>query len=76
MLMLGATWSHPDYGGLIRRQCKANGLRFALLIYDLIPVRRPEWSDRVVVRAFRRWIESALPVCDTVFAISRATAAE
>ncbi|HTB47561.1 MAG TPA: glycosyltransferase family 1 protein [Acetobacteraceae bacterium] len=76
MLMLGATWSHPDYGGLIRRQCKANGLRFALLIYDLIPVRRPEWSDRVVVRAFRRWIESALPVCDTVFAISRATAAD
>jgi glycosyltransferase involved in cell wall biosynthesis len=76
MLMLGATWSHPDYGGLINRQCKANGLRFALLIYDLIPVRRPEWSDRLVVRAFRRWIESSLPVCDTVFAISRATAAD
>jgi glycosyltransferase involved in cell wall biosynthesis len=76
MLMLGATRSHPDYGGLINRQCKANGLRFALLIYDLIPVRRPEWSDRLVVRAFRRWIESSLPVCDTVFAISRATAAD
>jgi glycosyltransferase involved in cell wall biosynthesis len=76
MLMLGATWSHPDYGGLIRRQCKANGLRFALLIYDLIPVRRPEWNDRVVVRAFRRWIENTLPVCNWVFAISRATAAD
>ncbi len=76
MLMLGASWSHPDYGGLISRQCKAKGLRFALLVYDLIPVRRPEWSDRVVVRTFRSWIEGTLAVCDTVFAISRATATD
>ncbi|MGA3398901.1 MAG: glycosyltransferase family 1 protein [Acetobacteraceae bacterium] len=76
MLMLGATWSHPDYGRMIGRQCKANGLRFALLVYDLIPVRRPEWSDRVVVRTFRKWICGVLPLCDTVFAISRATASD
>jgi len=76
MLLLSATLSHPDYGGLVSRQCKANGLRFALLFYDLIPVRRPEWCDRVVVRSFRKWIDSTMPLCDTVFAISRATAAD
>jgi glycosyltransferase involved in cell wall biosynthesis len=74
MLMLGAAWSHPDYAGLINRQCKANGMRFALLVYDLIPVRRPEWSDGVVVRTFRKWICGLLPLCDSVFAISHATA--
>ena len=76
MLLLGGTWSHRDYGGLIGRQCKANGLQFALLLHDLIPVRRPEWCDRVVVSAFRRWINGALPLCDAVFAVSRATAAD
>lgn len=76
MLMLGVAWSHPDYAGLISRQCQANGLRFALLVYDLIPVRRPEWCDRVVVRTFRKWIDDVLPLCDNVFAISRATAAD
>ncbi len=76
LLMLGVTWSHPDYGRLISRQCKANGLRFALLVHDLIPVRRPEWCDRLVVRAFRNWIDGTLPLCDAVFAVSRATAAD
>ncbi len=76
MLMLGATWSHPDYGRLISRKCKANGLRFAMLVHDLIAIRRPEWSDRVVVRTFRNWICGVLPLCDIVFAVSRATAAD
>ena len=41
LLMLAASWSHPDYAGLINRRCKANGLRFALLIHDLVPARCP-----------------------------------
>lgn len=52
------------------------GLRFALLFHDLIPVRRPEWCDRVAVRSFRYWIDNTMPLCDTVFALSRATAAD
>lgn len=76
LLMLGATWSHPDYAGLIHKQCKANGLQFAMLVYDLIPLRRPEWCNRLFVRDFRRWIDRVLPLCDVVFAISRATASD
>jgi glycosyltransferase involved in cell wall biosynthesis len=74
LLMLATTWSHPDYAGLISRRCKANGLQFALLLYDLIPVRRPEWCDRILVQNHRKWIDSVLPLCDQVFAISHATA--
>jgi hypothetical protein len=76
LLMLAATWSHPDYAGLINRRCKANGLQFALLVYDLIPVRRPEWCDHLLVRLFRKWIDTVLPLCDQVFAISHATASD
>jgi glycosyltransferase involved in cell wall biosynthesis len=76
LLALGAPWSHPDYAGLIRAQRKQRGLRFVLLVYDLIPARHPEWCDRGLVRLFRAWCDSALPLCDAIFAISRATAAD
>ena len=47
-----------------------------LLVYDLIPIRRPEWCDRGLVRVFRAWFDSTFPLCDQVFAISRATAGD
>jgi glycosyltransferase involved in cell wall biosynthesis len=47
-----------------------------LLVYDLIPIRRPEWCDRGLVQWFRERFETLLPLCDFVFAISRATAAD
>ena len=75
LLVLGSPWSHPDYAKLIQAQ-RRRGLRFALLVYDLIPLRRPEWCDRGLVRVFRAWFDAVFPLCDQVFAISRATAAD
>jgi glycosyltransferase involved in cell wall biosynthesis len=75
VLALGAPWSHPDYPAMVRMQ-RDRGLRFALLVYDLIPIRRPEWCERDLVRLFRASVESMLPLCDVVLAISRATAAD
>jgi len=75
LLVLGSPWSHPDYAQLIQAQ-RLRGLRFALLVYDLIPIRRPEWCDRGLVRVFRAWFDGVFPLCDTVFTISRATAAD
>jgi glycosyltransferase involved in cell wall biosynthesis len=75
LLALGSAWSHPDYALLVQRQ-RERGLRFALLVYDLIPIRRPEWCERGLVRLFTAWFQEVLPVCDAVFAISNATAAD
>ncbi len=75
LLVLGSPWSHPDYAALVSGQ-RERGLRFALLVYDLIPIRRPEWCDRGLVRLFRDWFQTVLPLCDVVFAISRATATD
>jgi glycosyltransferase involved in cell wall biosynthesis len=74
LLSLGSPWSHPDYGDLLQRHRERFGLRVAILIYDLIPLRRPEFCDRGLVRLFRAWFEGTLPQCDAVFAISRASA--
>jgi len=76
LLVLGAPWSHPDYAVLARGQRDRRGLRLALLIYDLVPLRCPEWCDRGLVRLFRAWFEKMLPLCDHLFAISQATAAD
>jgi len=76
LVVLGAPWSSPDYAGLIARTKKRFGLHFAILVFDIIPIRRPEWCDPGLVRLFRAWFASVLPQADVVMAISRATAAD
>ena len=48
----------------------------SVLVHDLAALRCPEWFDRGLARAFRAWFDDLLPLCDTVFAASRATAAD
>ena len=74
LLALGSPWWHRDYAGLIARTRARHGLRFALLLYDLIPVRHPEWCDRQLITRFAGWLDGVLPIADGLLAISRATA--
>jgi glycosyltransferase involved in cell wall biosynthesis len=74
ILVLGSPWSHGDYARLIRGLREEHGVRFAMLVYDLIPLRRPEWCDAGLVRLFANWLEPVMPLCDQIFAISHATA--
>jgi len=74
IVALGSPWITPDYASYIERAVRQKGLRFALLVYDIIPLRRPEWVDLGNVLAFRAWFDSALSLADTIFAISAATA--
>ncbi len=74
ILVLGAVWYHPDYARLVRSACDAHGLRFAALVHDLIPLRRPEWCDQGHVRLFRDWFASIVGLADPVLSISRASA--
>ena len=74
ILVLGSPWFHPGYDAIIARHRAQYGVRFAMLVYDIIPLRRPEWCDRGLVRIFGAWFPSVLPLTDVVFAISRATA--
>jgi len=73
LLVLGSTWFHPTYDELLARARERHGLRVALLVYDLIPVLRPEWCDENLVRRFSRWAASVLPSTDQLLTISQAT---
>lgn len=76
LLVLGSPWSRPDYADMVRGLQRSTGMRFGLLVYDLIPLLRPEFCDQNLVRVFSAWYSSVLPLADRVFTISRATAAD
>ena len=76
LLVLGSPWFRSGYGALVRRLRDERRMRFGVLVCDLVPVRRPEWSDEGVRRTFRTWYGDVLPLCDLVMAISRHTAGE
>jgi glycosyltransferase involved in cell wall biosynthesis len=75
-VVLGSPWSCPGYAPRVANYCERHGLRFALLMYDIIPIRRPEWVDISLRHAFHEWFHAVVPLADAVFAISRTTAAD
>ena len=74
LAVFGSPWFEQDYSELAAHACGRLGMRLAVLVHDVIPVRRPEWVDRGTTRVYRNWYTSVLPLADTVFANSRATA--
>jgi glycosyltransferase involved in cell wall biosynthesis len=76
LLIMGAPWSEPGYGAFLDEVRTRYGLQPALLLYDLIPLRRPEWCAAELVDKFGHWLRSTLPQCPRLMAISKATAAD
>jgi glycosyltransferase involved in cell wall biosynthesis len=74
LLMLGAPWFHPDYAAVIGRARQRHGLRFAMLVYDIIPLRRPEWVEHGLARLFTSCMRDLLPLADALPTISRFSA--
>ena len=73
-LILGAPWTGDSYGTLLQLLRTRHGIEPALLLYDLIPVRRPEWCAAQLVESFAAWLDQTLPACSRLMSISHATA--
>jgi GT2 family glycosyltransferase/glycosyltransferase involved in cell wall biosynthesis len=76
LLTLGSSWSHPDYATLANNGFLVHGARLAVLVHDLIPLRRPEWFAPELVHVFRDWFATVIPLCSTIFTVSQATATD
>lgn len=74
LLALGSPWWHPELTDLVGKARSEYGMRFGMLVYDLIPLLHSEWCDRGVASHFREWFCNILPRADLVMAISQATA--
>jgi len=69
---LAAPWSseHMQHATAAVRD---RGVRYATLVYDMIPVVRPEFAGVSVARRFGAWAQGLLPLADVTMAISHAT---
>jgi len=76
LLIPGAPWSEPGYGAFLEEARRRYRLEPALLLYDLIPLRRPEWCAADLVEKFGYWLRTTLPQCTRLMAISKATATD
>lgn len=76
LVCLGASWINPKYAETIAELKRRHGFRFALLVYDLIPIVRPEFFRKAEQNPFRHWFESIVPLTDYMMTISDYSRAE
>jgi glycosyltransferase involved in cell wall biosynthesis len=71
LLLCDASWCCNAWTAA--RLARQQGASVLLLVYDLIPVRQPEFSSPLTTRIFRNWLSEMLQCSDAVICISRAT---
>ncbi len=76
LVVLGAPWAVAGFPAWLADVKARYGVRAALLLYDLVPARHPEWCAPVLVAEFDAWLDATLPQCERLMAISRHTATD
>jgi glycosyltransferase involved in cell wall biosynthesis len=73
LFCLGTAWETAWYGDLIAAAKRRFGLRFAVLIHDIIPVTHPDWMLPRSGALYRHWLGRMIDAADLVFAVSQHT---
>src|SRR5690606_39155621 len=73
---LEATWLSPAPRPRLLPEVKARGVRVATLVYDLMPLRNPEWFDPENRSVFLPWARAQLEHADLAICFSRFCADE
>jgi glycosyltransferase involved in cell wall biosynthesis len=67
----GASWGLPGYAKHMAAAKARHGLRFAVLIHDMIPIENGTLVERRHAVQFRKWLQETLPNADAVLTISK-----
>jgi len=70
MVSLGAGWGVPHYMKHIAEAKRRYGMKFAILIHDLIPIEYESFVEQRHVVLFRNWLQEAIPLADVVLTTS------
>jgi glycosyltransferase involved in cell wall biosynthesis len=70
VVSLGAGWAVPYYIKHMVEAKRRHGVKFSMLIYDLIPLENESFVEQRHVAQFRNWLTEAMPVADVVLTIS------
>ncbi|MGH6980636.1 MAG: glycosyltransferase [Stellaceae bacterium] len=66
LVCLGLPWKRADYGARIAAAKRRHGLRFVLLIHDVLPLTEPRFFAPAFIASFARWFDGAVPACDKI----------
>ena len=70
VICLGNAWEDERYGEFVALARRERDIRFAALIYDLIPMTHPSSVNPENALAFRRWLDGMIENADLMLAIS------
>ncbi|WP_458225936.1 glycosyltransferase [Sphingobium limneticum] len=73
LINLGTSWSDRNYLLDVRTARVRDQLIYVPLVFDLIPLIKPEWFIESLVREYRAWFGALLHSADGCIAISHAT---
>jgi glycosyltransferase involved in cell wall biosynthesis len=71
IVALGAAWGAPGYVKHIAAAKRRHRIRFAILIYDMIPIEHGSLVEKRHVLQFRKWLADAIADADVVLTISK-----
>jgi glycosyltransferase involved in cell wall biosynthesis len=70
---LGASWG-PLNAAAGRQARQRFGMRFAVMVHDLVPELYPEWTSSESLSPYRGWLREVVPCADQIFVYSRNSA--
>jgi glycosyltransferase involved in cell wall biosynthesis len=71
VISLGASWGVPDYAKHIAAAKARYRIRFAVLIYDMIPIENGPLVEKRHALLFRKWLQEIVPNADALLTISK-----
>lgn len=75
LINLGASWTHKNFAKTIGQLKRDFGMRFALLVHDVLPVSHPGYVDPRHIPTFSTWLAEMAQVWDFVMTPSKSSAA-
>src|SRR5215467_11930643 len=73
VVSLGAGWGIPNYMKYFAEAKRRSGVKFAIMVHDLIPIKYESFVEPHHTAQFRDWLRAAIPVADIVFTNSKHT---
>jgi hypothetical protein len=70
LFLSDASWNYPVWK--TARIARSQGAKVVVVVYDLIPLRQPQFCPALTTIAFRQWLKELMPISDGVLCISRA----
>jgi glycosyltransferase involved in cell wall biosynthesis len=70
VVTLGASWGLPGYAQRIAAAKARFGVRFAVLVYDMIPIENGDLVEQHHALRFRQWLAEMAPTADVILTIS------